>query len=223
MSSSSESEDENLKQILEAADTNFLTDSLFKTKPVETEILQSKSNEVLPSQRHITYEESTDIDFVPSETVQKIMAKKLSHLVDEQIEFVDAMDLCNKKPKKDPKSRVRLLKDIDCYVKPFEDFEYEDLGQRKKVKIKKRNVVGEVCLDEQTKHKLAAIDGAFVLSLKETVNWSERPKGKVYHYKQGKGINKDQHFIEPPNEFTKARLKNQWNESKIKKAKFSNK
>lgn len=222
MSSSSDSEDENLKQILEATDTSFLNDSLFKTKPTKEETpIESKSKEHLPSQRFLNPDENTGVDFLPSETVQRIMGKKLTSLIQEQIEFVTSIELQDK-PKKISKNKVRLLSDFDCYVKPFEDFEFEDNGPRKKPKIKKRTVDDDPDshLDEETKVIQSAIDGEFVLSLKETSTWSERTKGKIFKYKQGKGVNKDQHLIEPQNEFSKARQKNQWNESRIRKAKF---
>ncbi|XP_055844216.1 uncharacterized protein LOC129910746 [Episyrphus balteatus] len=220
MSSSSESEDENLKQILEAADTSLLTNSLYKPKETKPEKVESKCDEHPISQRHLNHDESTDIDFQPSETVQKIMAKKLSLLVQEQIEFITLSDL-SQNPKKKQKNRVKLFNDCDCYVKPFEEFEYEDIGPRKKPLIQRRKIDDH--LDEESKLKAVAVDGEFVLSLKETLNWSNRKKGKEFQYKQGKGINKDHHLIEPQNEFTKMRQKNQWNESRIRKAKFSTK
>lgn len=62
------------------------------------------------------------------------------------------------------------------------------------------------------KCKTVAVDEVFVKN--ETSTWSKRSKSEMYKYKEK---NSQLYLVEPDNEFTKMRKKNNWSESKIKK------
>lgn len=146
------------------------------------------------------------------------MAKKLSEILQRTYEFCDVSGSIEGSKKTKLKSRVKLLKGDEYYVKSYEEFEYETKGPDKKPEIKRR------CIDESTELdmpkddilKLLAIDGNDILSGKEVKFWAVKKerKDKVFHYREG--ANGIAHAKEVINEFTTLRRKNKWNESKIK-------
>ena len=209
--SSSESEDENLKKFAESMDKTVFSDNLYnETAP--TKIEEPKVE--LKSQRFVEDEDNIfQSELNVSSHMQQFIGKKLSKLIEDQVEFVE-MPLVKKKKKNDKvPDRVRLLSDTQEFVKYIHEPDYVET--RDKVDLKRRKVDGEPEPKESEKIKKSATD---VEALKvETSTWSKKARHEPFEYKTSKGSS---NLKEPPNEFTKARNKNVWSEAKIKKEKY---
>lgn len=140
----------------------------------------------------------------------------MSKKIEDSIEFVDV----NKKKKKNnlhsqnETSCVRLLKDTEPITK-IDLISGDDMKSvnNKKIELKRRIVEPDNYNDED-KIKLAAVDGESILKQCEIKNWKSKKskQNKVFHYRKNKTV---LHFIEPENEFSAIRKKNNWDESKI--------
>lgn len=142
--------------------------------------------------------------------MQDFISKKLSKIIDNQVEFVEV------KPKKLKEKEVdylKLLKDSQDFVKLEDPGEKQFLKNRKKIKIVKRKVEEDEIPDSQ-KQKAAVINIDQIQE--ETKSWTSRKKGKLFEYKEKNSVG---YLREPTNEFTKMRNKNNWIESKISTAK----
>ncbi|XP_075155268.1 uncharacterized protein LOC142228664 [Haematobia irritans] len=226
MSSDSDDE-EQVRKFLEASDTTLLHNGMFKDKHEEDNELNNKvaceKLDHLKSQRYVAIEdEAGGTDFNLPASMQKHMAKKLSEMLEKTYYFCDIEERSDGK-KIRIKSRVRLLKDYEDYVKPYEEFEYETKGPEKKPVIKRRCVDKpcDSCAPTQFQLDAIAIDGNDIIAANETKYWAVKKerKDKVFHYRQG--VNGIAHAKEVTNEFTTLRRKNKWNESKIKDFKRS--
>lgn len=151
--------------------------------------------------------------------MQNYLAKKLTEILKQHYEFHDISTNC--KPDKDKnkyKNRVKLLKGDNCYVKPYEEIDYDIKGPDKKPVIKRRTL--ETLTDNDCKNddlcKSVAVDGDFILSGAEVKMWAKKKerKDKVFYYKMSS--HGALHEREVGNEFTELRRKNKWNENKIK-------
>lgn len=176
------------------------------------------------SQRYIAEDnDNSGTDFNLPESMQKHLAKKLTEILKQHYEFSE-VNISETPPKTITKSKnhVKLLKGDKCCVNPYEDFEYETRGPEKKPVIKRRTI------DNQADHnmgrenifKLVAVDGNHILTGAEVKTWAKKKerKDKVFHYKlASSGVC---HAKDEINEFTELRLKNKWNENKIKKFKI---
>lgn len=209
--SSSESEDENLKKFAASVDTTVFSDKLYNKNLEEKE--DEKPKVELKSQRTLDVDENIfQSEINVSSTMQSFIGKKLSKLIENQIEFVEV----NGSKQEDPAiDNVRLLRGTRDVVKFVNEPEYVE--DRRKVAIKRRNADGEAEQSQPDKLRLAATK--YDLIQDEVKLWNKKPKQELYEYKNIKGIS---YIREPQNEFTKARKKNNWNESKIKSSKFHN-
>ncbi|KAM7349394.1 uncharacterized protein ACRADG_008377 [Cochliomyia hominivorax] len=232
MSSDSDSDDDTqMRHFLEAADTTLLNNSMFQKKNTnfhielcpKNDIKEPVERDIPKSQRYLSEDnENTGTDFNLPESMQNFLSKKLTEILKQHYEFYDehTEEVPKLKMKTKYKNRVKLLKGDECYVKPYEEFEYESKGPEKKPEIKKRNIdkTGDE-VNKENKLKLIAVDGNYILSGEEIKFWANKKqrKEKVFHYKLAStGI---LHAKEEVNEFTELRQKNKWNESKIKKFK----
>jgi hypothetical protein len=129
-----------------------------------------------------------------------------------QVEFVEI-----KKKKKirdeDPVDNLRLLSGSKEVVKYLEEPNFIDT--RQKVPIKRRKIDEE--LDESQKILESTIDATKIEE--EIITWDKKVRHQPTEYKNIKNIG---YLREPTNEFTKARNKNSWGESKIKTTKYHN-
>jgi hypothetical protein len=208
--SSSESEDENLKKFAESVDVTVFSDGLYnkeKAEVKETKI-EMKSQRVLAEEETIFQSEIN-----VSKTMQEFIGKKLSKLIDEQVEFVEVTE--KKKKERDPVDNMRLLSGTKETVKYIDEPSFIDT--REKVPIKRRKIEGETEVKESAKIEKASIDPAAIES--EVKSWDKKQRHPPTEYKNLKNIG---YLREPTNEFTKARNKNGWGESKIKTGKFHN-
>ncbi|KAI8125566.1 uncharacterized protein LOC111680630 [Lucilia cuprina] len=200
MSSDSESDDDiQMKQFLEAADTTLLNNAMFQNKEetniddiriaVRTE--EAVKNDLPKSQRYIVEDnDNSGTDFNLPESMQRFLAKKLSDILKQHYEFSEINTEENSiKTKTKYKSRVKLLKGDSCFVKPYEDFEYETKGPEQKPNIKRR-IVDKDAENKESEDvlKSLAIDGNYILSGAEVNMWAKKKerKDKVFHYKMGK-------------------------------------
>ncbi|KAL5275354.1 hypothetical protein ACFFRR_001322 [Megaselia abdita] len=156
MSSDSDSDDENLKNILQAVDTNLLNNSLFIKK---TDVEQTQDQE-----------ETKDF-----------MHKKLSNIISEQFEFT--ISTLND-PHTDTKyrNRVKLLSDCKTGVQAYEDIVEEFIGPKKKPDIKRRKVEPEY-LSKEERLKASVINAETLL---EDKIFEKPKQEITYKYKTGK-------------------------------------
>uniref|UniRef100_A0A8D8CY57 (northern house mosquito) hypothetical protein n=2 Tax=Culex pipiens TaxID=7175 RepID=A0A8D8CY57_CULPI len=228
--SSSESEDENLKQLLEAADTSLFYDAMFREPRVENSVkpdCADKNNvmiripgrfetrtpvELPASNRYLNEEESVfQSDLNVTESMKKFIGKKLSTLIADSIAFVDIKPV-KRDPRTSESSGVRLLRgfgerlEISCEGGNVPVI----IGQGKP--IKRRIVEDDFAVSKNEMIEQAAYD-ADTLS-KSTVGWTDRPKSKLYEYRQaGKS---EVLTLSMTDEFSTARRKNNWDDAKIK-------
>lgn len=208
--SSSESEDENLKKFAESMDTTVFNNTLYnadeKQKAAEEPKTELKSQRFLEEDENIFHSEIN-----VSAHMQSFIGKKLSALIEGQVEFVEVKD---KKAKGSDKKvdRVRLLSDSNETVKFIDAPLYVET--RTKVPIKRRKAEKEPELDESEKVEQSAVNPEAVAE--EVKKWNKKARHEPLEYKTSKGIG---YLKDSPNEFTAQRNKNMWSESKIKTAK----
>jgi len=175
--------------------------------------------ETKKSQRYLDTN-NKDNELNISDGMKKFVSKKLTKLIEDQICFVEIQtpEIKNlSKPEINEEIGIRLFSDSDSYLKiDNEDENYQEIlnNQMKKRKAIKRqkNDPLENDLSEVEKCKAASIEVEYLLSGEETKQWRKEHRNKEYKYKS---IKNKLHFIEPVNEFTKCRKKNNWDESKI--------
>ncbi|XP_012159272.1 uncharacterized protein LOC101456404 [Ceratitis capitata] len=226
-SDSDDGNDEQMRQFLEAADTTLLTNTMYQMPLVEhsveeniTESLEKVEEIVIErkeqkSNRYLLEESAKDTaEFIATDAVKKHVAKKLSEIIARNVEFFN-VDTPTKF-QKPGKSRITLIAGADCYVKSYEEFEYETEGPTKRPVIKRRKIDAEETETPQELIASAAVSVEDVTSGRLTAGWQPRKerKDKVFYYKSDSVGTL--HSKPADNEFTKQRKKNQWNESKIK-------
>uniref|UniRef100_A0A182RNP2 Protein CUSTOS n=1 Tax=Anopheles funestus TaxID=62324 RepID=A0A182RNP2_ANOFN len=233
MSSSDSSEDELNDQLLAAVDTSFLSDKLYKTpaKVDDTEKRDagvkatpapraSATQPVHQSNRYLSEEDSFfHSDLNVTSAVQKHVAEKLSKLINSVIEFDDSE--CNQSSTRVGRSidepGVRLLAGFAEVIDLNTDVEVRVNLKPKPIVRKKIDREQEVTDAE----KIASSVCDPSTFPKEVQQWKGPRKRSIqYQYKKDKiGT-----LIEKstPNEFTKARNANIWDESKIRKFKRCN-
>lgn len=173
-------------------------------------VLDKQQTELKKSQRFLDddgdYQDTSDL----TDSIKEKNAKKLAKLISCQIEYFE------KKPIKSINSRssedlVKLLSNSKDFLKD----EMKEVIIQKRVTIKRRK------LDEDSneKHDLQSVTVDPANFINEINFWDKRSKATVYEYKEKKCI---AYLREPITEFTKARNKNNWMESKIKTTKYHN-
>lgn len=149
--------------------------------------------------------------------MQDFVYKKMSMKIADSIEFVETATKKDKKRKHNDAANeccVRLLKDTDPITKIDGEFDVAVKRNKSiKLEIKRREVEADSYNDDE-KIKMAAIDGERILQQIDTKGWkSKKPNThKLYSYRAKKSV---LNLVEPANEFSALRKKNNWNESKI--------
>lgn len=147
--------------------------------------------------------------------MQDFVYKKMSKKIGDSIEFVENAPKSTKERKKDDLGNcVCLLKDTDP-IKHI-DFMPESLTNPtvgKKIEIKRR-IVEPDGYDDDEKLKMVSVDGEQILKQTETKGWKSKKikPNKLFNYHEKNSV---LYNIEPSNEFTALRKKNNWTESKI--------
>ncbi|XP_058118700.1 uncharacterized protein LOC131289551 [Anopheles ziemanni] len=229
------SEDETSARLLASVDTSFLNDALFN-KPVlpttEKETKQSKRNtnavsntspapDAPKSNRYVLEEETVmKSDLNVSEAMKKHMAAKLSNLIGSMIVFDDGpavsaaqpVSATNNGKRKAEAPGVRLLSSFNDYLDESVSAE-TPIGPQKRPSIQRRKVKGEP-KDPKSVDKIAASVIVPDTFPEEMRSWKgPKQRSTLFNYtKKGLGPCVEKERV---NEFTEARLKNGWDESKI--------
>jgi hypothetical protein len=162
------------------------------------------------SQRYLEGEatEAKNDIFVP-QAMQKFIANRMSELISNSIKFVETSE--DREPVVvDISGGVRLLSDAPDYIKDEEPA--TTLPQIKPPATKSRKRKIEDALNT-TSPESVVVDADHLRSKAETKAWTNRPTAATFHYKAKKG---NLYLVEPETEFTAARKKNNWDESKIR-------
>lgn len=208
--SSSESEDENLKQFAAAVDTSLFNNEFYKPEKEKT---KKQEKIELKSQRHLDNTENIfQSELNVSDNMKEFIGKKMSKLIEDSVQFVDMKPM--KIPEKDVNS-LKLLKGCKEYV----TLDQPDLQDYPKCKVPIKRRAVEESPKESVKIKSSVTDIATVAQ--EVDLWHDKNRHKELNYR--KGTDGVCHQVEEPNEFSKSRNKNKWNETKIKDAKYFNK
>lgn len=223
-SDSDDGDDEQMRQFLEAADSTLFTNTMFQqTEKQNTMILDTEKLHQLvleqkgPKTNRYLLEDNLEanVDFIATESTQKFLGKKLSELIAKNFEFFNIET--PSKIQKTSRNRVTLLAGTDCYVKPYEEFEFETQGPTQRPTIKRRKVDGEENeYSSEELFNLASVTAEDITSGKLISGWASKPERteKYFHYKSD--AVGTLHFKPVGSEFTKLRNKNKWNETKIK-------
>lgn len=213
MMSSSESEDENLKKFAESVDVTVFSDNLYnRTVAVEKEPkVELKSQRVLDETENIFQSEIN-----VSSTMQQFIGNKLSKIIDNQVEFVQVNGKSSSVEDDDEEvDNLRLFSGTKETVKYIDGPDFVE--NRKKIPFKRRKVDKDLEPTDSEKVQRAATNKTAITN--EVKAWTKKSKREPLEYKNVKGV---AYLREPTNEFTKARNKNGWGESKIKTTKFHN-
>lgn len=210
MSSSSESEDENLKKFAESVDVSVFSNNLYK----KSENAKGEPKVELKSLRTLDTEENIfQSEINVSSTMQQFIGKKLSKLIEGQVEFVSMNS--EQTDEDEAVDNLRLLSGTEKVIKFIHEPTF--IENRKKVPTKRRNVDEESEPAESEKVQSVVLNSKGIQD--EIKQWKNKPKRKPTEYKSIKGT---AHIRESTNEFTKDRNRNNWSETKIKGAKFHN-
>lgn len=201
-------------------------DSKTATKDLKTESSQNNTAQTAKpnvpillqtqkSQRHIDHDE-IEADLNVSKSMQDFVFKKMSKRIEDSIEFVEVAVKKGKKRKtSDTDGFVRLLKGTD----PITQIDFLPESQqvlafkRPKPELKRREIEPDN-YDDEEKLKMVTVDGEQILKQTETKGWKSKKvkSNKLFNYQEKNGVS---YLIEPKNEFTALRKKNNWSESKI--------
>lgn len=185
--------------------------------------------DALESQRHLYDTDDHQSDLNIPESMQNFFYNKMSKHIASTIEFVD-VDCANNKNRKSKQTKraatdkfqMKLLKDtlpithIDEAIVTSEPISMKHA----KPSIIRREIEPSEMTDEE-KLRAIVVDGESILQKDDTRHWKAkkiRPH-KMFNYREK---NNKLYLIEPSNEFTAKRKKNNWTESKIAKWKSNN-
>ncbi|KAH8338842.1 hypothetical protein KR074_003262 [Drosophila pseudoananassae] len=226
--SDTDSEDDaQLRRLREAADTSLLTNSMFQEQPKPAEdskqeklplqIIRQQDSVSAKSERYLEEQEPAACDLKVTQEMQTHIWSKLSNIIQQQIEFCQEEQRPFGSQKSVP-DRVKLVSTADCYLSADAVIE-GPRGPQKKPTIMKRLLPEDSPSKEQnTNLSLIAVSGESVLDGKDLDFWAPKKKraNKIFEYKaQGSKLL----AVEPANEFTERRRRNNWDESKISKRK----
>lgn len=222
---SDEEDEAQMRLFLQAADHTLLTNDMYKTQlattttsSVEAPSVALPTPDLPKSERYLADQDAAPAsDLQISKEMQTHLWGKLSAIIQNQIEYCVSEQPVNRSQEKEKGwvSQVRLVANADCYV--VDDIELT-AGPQKKPNIKRRLLEG----DENQAITAAAlasvvVDGDSILSGRDMESWLPRKprKDKLFEYRASDALGHKLHAIEPTNEFTKQRRKNNWNEVKI--------
>ncbi|XP_055636446.1 uncharacterized protein LOC129775583 [Toxorhynchites rutilus septentrionalis] len=212
--SSSDTDDDNHCKFLEAVDTNFINDGMFQSAAANVkveDVIKGDPKVITKSNRFLGEGENVfQSDINVTESMKKYIGKKLSTLIEQQFEFVEANDNENIQCHSSSEhGGIRLFKDCNEFLKITVEDTDELNVKKKQRKISKRLTENDE-FDERMKLKLAAVEPSYIHA--STKCWSNRPKSELYEYS-----NKGNCFVQktPSNEFSERRVENNWNEAMI--------
>lgn len=215
-----------LRLFMEATDHTLLRNDMYKKELTTANsavapAVASPPQALPKSERYLADQDVAPAsDLQISKEMQTHLWGKLSAIIQSQVEYCEKSDqpangLLDEEKENGWFSRVKLLSNADCYV--VDDIEPK-AGPQKRPTIKRRLLEDD---EEQAKTDatLAAVvvDGDSILSGRDMQSWVPRKsrKDKFFEYRATDALGHKLQAIEPTNEFTKQRRKNNWNETKI--------
>lgn len=220
-SDSDSSQDENMAKLREAADTTLICDAMFTTNTRKPQLIAGNSEGTTKqpeSQRYSHENEYHQTDLNIPKSMQDFIYKKLSKKIASKIEFVDVD--CKRKPNKsmvENDSAVKLLNDTKpiTHIDEMVVMDEPIVVKRSKPSIVKRQIEPDRMTDEE-KLRAVVVNAQSVLEGNEVRCWKARKvrTHKMFNYREK---NKQLYLVEPTNEFSTKRKKNNWTESKIAK------
>jgi hypothetical protein len=208
----SSSEDEDVKKFADAVDKSLFSNNFYKDdmeKEPEEKKVEIKSNRYLTEEENVFKSEIN----IP-ESQKNFIYSKMSEIISSQIKYVDHKE-SNVNAEEDPEDCVKLLRGAKTFIKHKTDEETTE--PKRKLKIKRRQVEDDI-LSESDKIASSAIE---IDKINHEVSlWSEKRRHEPLEYVHKKGV---LYLREPPNEFTKKRKQNNWDESKIKNESYAGK
>lgn len=180
------------------------------------------------SQRYLDDAEYHQTDLNIPKSMQDFLYSKMSKNIASSIEFVDIV--CNnseqKRSKKNTKDKtefvVKLLRDTEpiTHIDKGVPLDEPILIKQRKPSIVRRQIE-PIQMTNEDKLSAVVLDGESIQLGNEVRNW--KPKKirthKFFNYREK---NNKLYFVEPVNEFSAKRKKNNWTESKIAKWKLNN-
>lgn len=119
--SSSDSEDENIKRYLEAADTTLINDGMFQDPAPSLVIRENQKKGAiaeLKSNRYVVEDENVfQSDINVSESMKKFIGNKLAALIDQKVAFVELKSSQSSSNTVSDTFGVKLLRGCDQYLK----------------------------------------------------------------------------------------------------------
>ncbi|TDG43671.1 hypothetical protein AWZ03_009914 [Drosophila navojoa] len=222
----SDSDDEDyakLRLFAEATDHTLLRNDMYKKELTTASSPEASAPQALPkSERYLADQDAAPAsDLQISKEMQTHLWGKLTAIIQNQVEYCEVISdqPTNGSLKAEKEnawfSQVKLLSNADCYV--VDDIEPK-AGPQKRPTIKRRQLEDDK-VQAKTDATLAAIavDGDSILSGRDMQSWVPRKprKDKFFEYRATDALGHKLQAIEPTNEFTKQRRKNNWNETKI--------
>lgn len=198
--SSDSSDDDDLKQLSSAIDPGFLKEFAYNVNKDD----QKTRNK---SERNIEDGNNNENIIHISQHMQDHFWFKLRQIIDQQVEFIDVPSHKIKTRKHTITGGIKLLSHNDEYLCLHDNYVHEKILTK--------------VIPEQTKEDLDRVEECAVTvdwimsekNKKEFLKVSNYPrKPKIEFYKSKKSI---LNFIEPKNEFSELRRKNNWSECKI--------
>lgn len=174
------------------------------------------------SQRYLPDGDEHQADLNVPKSMQDFFYSKMSEKIAASIEFVDIVPAKSKKKKKKMKteSTVKLLRDTEPITHIDEAIALIEMisVKRKKPKIVRRQIEVDDLTDDE-KVRTVVVDGESIVQGNEVRNWKAKRirTHKMFNYREK---NNKCYMIEPTNEFSAKRKKNNWAESKIAKWKL---
>ncbi|XP_055542180.1 uncharacterized protein LOC129727922 [Wyeomyia smithii] len=206
--SSSETEDENIQKLLEAVDTDFLSNKYLSNSGSKLATDTDKRNssgdlETSKSNRYITQECPFQSDIIVQESMKKHFCKKMSSIIEQQICYDDS-NIHDTSKRKLTHAGVKLFKDSQNYLK---------LPQTSGTHTKRKKFIPIVNdVDCKEKVNMSVVDADYIIKQSKIGNPRIRRSSLVFEYKW-----EQSRFVlqYPQNEFAQRRKKNEWDESKI--------
>ncbi|KAH8387106.1 hypothetical protein KR093_004653, partial [Drosophila rubida] len=223
-SDSDEEDAAQMLQFLEAADHTLLHNDMFQSscsKLAETKHVSAltagvaSSHEKPKSERYLDEQSASGADLQITEHMQAHIWKKLGNIIEKQIEYFEPKAISSQEKSIICPNNVRLLFGANCFIE-FETLEEKLPTKKPKTKLRR---LQEAPPTTHAELALIAVSGKSILEGHDMQNWSQRKRKKhvVFEYKSCDGEGRQLQLIEPTNEFTSLRRKNQWDESKILK------
>lgn len=150
-----------------------------------------------------------------TQSMQSFVAKKLASLIDDQVQFVDVPDQVIEPDDDDCDNGIRLFSSSTAPVKALSPDSVPIQPPKRAKKRKSRKE--DASPDESTKLAESVVDPSYILDQVELKSWHKRDDKRLAKKVDSYNLRKGQLYtVEPSNEFTGMKKKNNWEYSKIR-------